>query len=109
MKTISKIKDTNKISDEKNRYLNRISEIVDQLIKLNDVFKELNKKKLMDHLLTLIEKVPQDEFSSITDNELTRRIDKVMAVEAMSGMLNDLTPEQIKSFDAAVKRKKLFR
>jgi hypothetical protein len=35
-------------------------------------------------------------------NDLTRRIDKIIVSEAVSDTLNDLTPEQIAIFDAAV-------
>ncbi|MGV0101820.1 hypothetical protein NSTC731_01138 [Nostoc sp. DSM 114167] len=33
------------------------------------------------------------------------RIDSILVIEAVSGTLNDLTPEQIEMFDAAVKRR----
>ena len=33
------------------------------------------------------------------------RISKILAVEAISGLLNDFTPKQMAIFDEAVKRK----
>ena len=85
----------------------RMSEIVDKLIECNDVFKEVDKPKIIESLSNLMENPPR-ELISITDNELTRRIEKVMLIEAMSGMLNDLSPAQIKSFEAAAKRRRFF-
>ncbi|WP_442946733.1 hypothetical protein [Nostoc sp. NZL] len=38
----------------------------------------------------------------IKDDDLTDRIDSILILEAVSGTLNDLTPEQIAIFDAAV-------
>jgi len=46
---------------------------------------------------------------SISKDELTKRIEKIMAMEVMYGMLDDLTPEQIKDFDTAVKRRSFFK
>lgn len=42
------------------------------------------------------------EIRTITEHELTRRIRKILTLEAVSGTLNDLTSEQIAIFDAAV-------
>ncbi|MEH2122967.1 hypothetical protein [Nostoc sp.] len=51
-----------------------------------------------------------DKFSSefinaLSDGELTDIIDSILVIEAVSGTLNDLTPEQIEMFDAAVERR----
>ncbi len=42
---------------------------------------------------------------AITDNQLTDRIDSILVLEAVSGTLNDLTPEEIKIFDEVVEGK----
>jgi hypothetical protein len=38
----------------------------------------------------------------IHEDELVRRIDKILVLEAVSGTLNDLLPEEIAIFDAVV-------
>lgn len=92
---------------EKDFVLSRISKIVDRLAEDGEIFKEIDKIKMMKSLSALIEKSPQ-KLMSITDDELTRRIEKVMLIEAMSGMLNELGPAQMKVYEAAVKRRELF-
>ena len=43
-----------------------------------------------------------EEVREIQEDDLIRRIDKILVLEVVSGMLNDLTPEQIAIFDAVV-------
>ncbi len=106
----TRVKPTSKLQRiEPSTELSRVSKIVDKLMNDNEIFNKLDKDKFMEFWATLMSEMPSVQLTSISEDELTRRIDKVMAIEAMSGMLNDLTPEQIKSFDAAVKRRKFFR
>ncbi|MEH2312579.1 MAG: hypothetical protein V7K35_14505 [Nostoc sp.] len=60
---------------------------------------------MIEILVELFRQLSQKEMRAITEHELTRRIDKILVLEAVSGTLNDLTPEQIKMYDEAVKRK----
>jgi hypothetical protein len=85
---------------------NRISPIVDNLFKSNSLYLvKLKKWEMMEMLVDLFGRFSPEEMRAIKDNDLTRRIDKILVVEAVSGTLNDLTPEQIKMYDEAVKRK----
>jgi hypothetical protein len=43
-----------------------------------------------------------DQFFMLSDEELKHRIDQLLAIELAYGMLDDLTPEQMKIFDEAV-------
>ncbi|MEH2232333.1 MAG: hypothetical protein V7K71_22355 [Nostoc sp.] len=56
-------------------------------------------------LVELFGQLSTEEMRAITEYELTRRIDNILVLEAVSGTLNDLTPEQIKMYDEAVMRK----
>jgi len=85
----------------------RISKILDDLIEGNEDFKEIDKAQMMNSLSDLLEKPPH-ELISITDYELARRIEKVILIEALSGILNDLSPAEIESFEAASKRREFF-
>ena len=49
------------------------------------------------------------EQTSISEDEFNMRMRKIMALEAMSGILDDLTPEQLEAFEASVKRRPLFK
>lgn len=85
---------------------NRISPIVDNLFKSNSLYLvKLKKWKMIEMLVDLFGKFSPEEMRAIKDDDLTRRIDSILVLEAVSGTLNDLTPEQIKMYDEAVKRK----
>ncbi|MEM2959456.1 MAG: hypothetical protein Q6366_011300 [Candidatus Freyarchaeota archaeon] len=86
-----------------------ISEIVDKLMEKREVFKKLDKAKLIEFILSLVEKMPSDQRVSVTDDELSARIEKIMLIEAATGILNELSPEQTESFEAAAKRRELFQ
>ncbi len=85
---------------------NRISPIVDNLFKSNSLYLvKLKKWEMIEMLVDLFGKFIPEEMRAIKDDDLTRRIDSILVLEAVSGTLNDLTPEQIKMDDEAVKRK----
>ncbi|MBW4613822.1 MAG: hypothetical protein KME21_11195 [Desmonostoc vinosum HA7617-LM4] len=92
------------VSNYTQELTNRLSPIVKNLFKGSSLYTvRLNKQERIKHLVNLFGKFLPEEFRAISDDELTRRIDKLLVLEAVSGTLNDLTPEQIKIFDEAVK------
>ena len=83
--------------------INRISPIVENLFKGNSLYQvKLNQREMIQMLVELFGKFSQEEMSEIKDDDLTDRIDSILVLEAVSGTLNDLTPEQIAIFDAVV-------
>ncbi|HLO85106.1 MAG TPA: hypothetical protein VK203_08865 [Nostocaceae cyanobacterium] len=42
--------------------------------------------------------------NSISEEELTKRVKRILSLHLVSGMLNDFTPEQMQLFDQSVKR-----
>lgn len=85
---------------------NRISPIVDNLFKSNSFYLvKLKKREMIEMLVDLFGRFSTEEMRAIKEQDLTRRIDSILVLEAVSGTLNDLTPEQIKMYDEAVKRK----
>ena len=85
---------------------NRISPIVEKLFKSNSLYLvKLKKWEMMEMLVYLFGRFSPQEIRAIKDDDLTRRIDKILVLDAVSGTLNDLTPEPIKMYDEAVKRK----
>lgn len=66
---------------------------------------KLKKWEMIEMLVDLFGKLSLEEMQAIKDDDLTNRINKILVLEAVSGTLNDLTPEQIKMYDEAVKRK----
>jgi uncharacterized membrane protein len=94
------------VSEQRKEAIARISTIVDKLIAGNSLYQErLEKKEIMQILVNLVDKFSTEFVTAISDNELTDRIDSILVIEAVSGTLNDLTPEQMKMFEQAVKRK----
>ena len=92
--------------NEKNQFIERISPIVNQLFQSNSLYQtRLKKEEMLEMLVNLSSKFSPEEFTAISESQLTKRIDKILVLEAVSGTLNDLTPEQIKIFDEAVEGK----
>lgn len=87
--------------------LSRISKITDNLVEQTHS-REVDKANLMKRLSALVEKYPQDVLS-LTDDELAQRIEKMMMIELVAGMLQELTPEEMESFDEAVQRREFFQ
>ena len=89
---------------EKDAVTARISRRVEELMEKESWFREkLNLEEMVNYVSGLIEEyLSTEELQEIDDEDLSDRIDKVLAFEAISGTLNDLTPEQMEIFDAAV-------
>ncbi|TAE52955.1 MAG: hypothetical protein EAZ87_24400 [Nostocales cyanobacterium] len=85
----------------------RISVIVENLIANNSIYQErLEQQKMIEKMYELFTQPNVgDDVETIDDDDLTERISKILALEAISGLLNDLTPEEMAIFDEAVKRK----
>ena len=92
-----------KVSMEKDALLSRISEIVENLFQSNSLYPErLDENEMIQHLVSLFGKFTVEEFEAIDDEDLADRIDSILVLETTAGILNDLTPEQMETFDAAV-------
>ncbi len=82
---------------------NTISPIVEKLFKGSSLYTvKLNKQEMIDMLVELFGKFTPEEMRAIKENDLIKRINSILVLNAVSGTLNDLTPEQIKMFDEAV-------
>ncbi|MFS0515305.1 hypothetical protein ACEYW6_11365 [Nostoc sp. UIC 10607] len=91
------------VSSYHQELINRISPIVENLFKGNSLYQVKLKPREMIHMLVeLFGQFSPEEMREIKDDDLTDRIDSILILEAVSGTLNDLTPEQIAIFDAAV-------
>ncbi|MFN6563320.1 MAG: hypothetical protein RMY28_026485 [Nostoc sp. ChiSLP01] len=94
------------ISSQRDALAARILPIVEKLFQDNNLYQlKLDKQQMIEMLVNMFGQFTPEEMKAITEHELTRRIDKILVVEAVSGTLNDLTPEQIKMYDEAVRRK----
>ncbi len=91
------------VSQKKDIFLSRVSQIVNNLIDTNKFYQEkLDKNEMVLDLVDLFKQLSLEELATIEDEDLTHRIDNILTLEAVSGTLNDLTPEQMEMFDASV-------
>jgi hypothetical protein len=81
----------------------RISHVVDKLFRGSSFYMvKLDQYEMTEMLIELFSRFSPEEMRTIKEHDLTRRIDKILVLEAVAGTLNDLTPEEIAIFDAAV-------
>lgn len=91
------------VSNYTQELVDRISPIVEKLFKTNSLYLvKLKRWEMLEMLVELFGQFTSEEMRAIKDEDLTRRIDSILALDVISGTLNDLTPEQIKMFDEAV-------
>jgi len=85
-------------------YRMRIAYIVKKFMRENWAFRErLNEIEIINTITQSMQKnLTLEQFLALEDSELKRRIGQRMATEGLYGLLADLTPEQLKSFDEAV-------
>ena len=84
-------------------YRARIEKIVEKLISEKESFKNLDKYNTAESLAELMRiKFSPENFLRISENELAEKVRKVMAVKALSHLLDDFTPEQKQIFNKTV-------
>lgn len=94
---------------EKDSNLLQTTKIVAKLIKSRRIFKNLEKEEVLRFLSPLVKKILSEHDIHITEIELTKRIEKIMLIETMFGMLKDLNSRQKNIFEESIKRRKFFK
>ena len=92
---------------EQMRLLEKISRICDKLNLEGKFLREEDKTKLFRTISEILNDIPFEQLK-IPEDELFERMRGILLLEAASGILNELTPEQIKVFDEVVQRRPLF-
>jgi len=67
-----------------------------------ELFEDVDINKFMKGILEIIDK-NLNELSTLSDDILSYRIRRIMIIEAMSQLLKDFTPEDIKEFELIVR------
>ncbi|OQX16736.1 MAG: hypothetical protein BWK80_39905 [Desulfobacteraceae bacterium IS3] len=89
---------------KKEIYRIRIAKTVDTVMKEDDIFREeLNRDKVIEFLISIMQKFSVEDFLGIDDAELKKRISRLMAWNMLSKLLDDFTPEQKRIFNEAVR------
>jgi hypothetical protein len=83
----------------------RITHMIDQLRHDQPVFQDLDRtRQIRDQTDGLVQQWTPQQILDFPEEKLMRMIQNVMAIDGMAGLLNDLTPEQTRRFDEAVRR-----
>ncbi|MDD1417780.1 hypothetical protein MEO40_01230 [Dolichospermum sp. ST_sed1] len=83
----------------------KLPEIVKTLIDNNPLYQEnLDREKMIEVINRNFDPIAVPDVNNISQGELRKRIKSILSLHLVSGMLNDLTPEQMQIFDESVKR-----
>ncbi|MBE9013498.1 hypothetical protein IQ250_25220 [Pseudanabaenaceae cyanobacterium LEGE 13415] len=83
----------------------RITRIVDQLREQFPDFREFDRtEQIREHTDGMLGIWQPQQVLDIPEDELVSIVRDIMIMESVAGTLNDLTPEQMRMFDEAVKR-----
>ncbi|MGM3306729.1 hypothetical protein ACSQ6I_12280 [Anabaena sp. WFMT] len=83
----------------------KLPTIVKTLIDNNPLYQEnLDRQAMIENINNTFNPVAVPDVNSISEEELTKRIKRILSLHLVSGMLNDFTPEQMQMFDESVKR-----
>ena len=85
----------------------QVSRVYDKLTDEEKFLVGIDKTKLLGIISEILDEIPSKQ-TKIPEDELFERIRGVLVLEAASGTLNELTSEQIRAFDEAVKRRPFF-
>lgn len=85
----------------------RLEKTVTILMEERPLFKaELNFAQIVEDLYNVVMRnLTINQFQELSDQELKENCSFVMSTKLISGLLDDLTPEEIAIFDSAIKRK----
>ncbi len=88
--------------------LKSASKLIDKLIGEEDIFQRINRDKFSESLFRIMKKIPSEQLL-VSEDELAKRIKKIMFLEVMSGILDELTPKQRDDFETETKRRPFFK
>ncbi|MDB9310589.1 hypothetical protein PN471_18565 [Aphanizomenon sp. CS-733/32] len=87
--------------------IKRIENVVAILMEEDPLFKEdINYAQTVQNLVKVFkENFSWEKFNQISEESLKNRCDKMMAVQLLAKIGEDLTPEEMAIFEDAIKRK----
>ncbi|HAI68068.1 MAG TPA: hypothetical protein DCM38_01365 [Gammaproteobacteria bacterium] len=84
----------------------RLKPFVERKIASNPIYLEkFNQEGWIEYLAKTMAGIPLEQFLRIADEDLKGRIGRLMSLQLVAGMLNDFTPEQMKTFDDCMIRR----
>jgi hypothetical protein len=100
--------DTSYYEVSKNIILIRLFEMIDRLIKENDIFQTVDGIKLKSFLSKIINRVPVGKIAYISENELKERTKRLLAIEVFYEFMDDFSPSEKEIFKESMKRGDFF-
>ncbi len=90
-------------STEKNTVLKRISEMIEQVME-NDSLdqEELDRDELIQTFSKILDRVSPQILLLLNDEQLKKRVERIISTELLSTILNDFTLEEKEMFNAEV-------
>ncbi len=88
----------------------KVLETIDKIIDEdeNGLFNSIDKYKVSSVVSKMLSEV-SIEWNKVSNQEFYERIKRILILEAMSGILKELKPEQVKTFEESIKRRPLFK
>ena len=88
----------------KEMFKHRVTPIVEHFLATDELFENLERNEMVEVMVEAFTRnYPAEQLENMTDESLTVKIRGVLGLEALSHLFDDLTPEQIAEYEAAVK------
>lgn len=86
----------------------RVAASAERVVKQNREFAGEDKAALVERARRTASCLSSEELGSVSDEELDRRVRKVLLIEVMSGLLDDVPPEKKAAVMSAIRRRPMF-
>lgn len=81
----------------------RIRPIVEHFLKTDELFADLECDRALDEVLDVfLRNGNEQELQQMTDEVMTQKVRRILGTEALAHFFDDLTPDEISQFEAAV-------
>jgi hypothetical protein len=90
------------------KLVKEVSYILDEIISKKKLTKVVNKEKILLSILKVLSNFSNDEIN-ISQEELYKRIEKIVMLSIAFGALKELNSKDLKNFDEIAKRRNLFK
>lgn len=88
-----KLEDKAKTQNKKDKMLKVISHLIEKFINEEEIFSGVDKNRLMHSISEMVDEMPA-EYLAVHEGALEKRIKRIMALEVLSGILDDWNPGQ---------------
>jgi len=85
-----------------------ISKMLEEIIREKNLQEEIDKEELLNSIMAIFRTFTLRQLE-ISNDELYKRIKDIVLWESLFGILNELSPEEVKDFEEMVKRRPLFK